>query len=55
MTVVDDYVSDEERLFGSSVRPDKITVLLAAYPNNKILKHIIVPVFFYHYKMQVLT
>ena len=55
MAAMDIYDSDGEGLFGSSVRTDKITVLLAAYPNNKILQYILVPVFFYHYKMQVLT
>lgn len=30
-------------------------ILLAAYPNDKILEYIIAPVFLYHYKMQVIT
>ena len=55
MTAVDVCDYNEEGLFGSCARIEEMRILLAAYPNDKILEYILAPVFLYHYKMQALT
>lgn len=48
---MDDFDDLEGGICGRSTRIPRMRSLLVTYPNDKILQHILAPVFLYHYKL----